>query len=158
MGADVTEGLAILKTLLSFSVAHIWGPGIGHYGKVSLFGLVLMFQSQGILTEVLPQSILMPIALCHLPLSFFTFLCSPSKLVELQVTASGGTGTPSPDTGAEHCTHASSLSEQGPLPTSCHWRSRPAKPGQPSTLTAPPARLRPRGGGREETLLPKAPG
>ena len=53
MGADVTEGLTILKTLLSFSVAHIWGPGIGHYGKVSLFGLVLMFQSQGILMEAL---------------------------------------------------------------------------------------------------------
>lgn len=63
------------------------------------------------------------------------------------MTASGGTGIPSPDTGAEHCTHASSLSEQaGPLPTSCHWRSRPAKPGQPlDSGRSPCATATPRG-------------
>lgn len=63
------------------------------------------------------------------------------------MTASGGTGTPSPDTRAEHCTHASSLNEQaGPLPTSCHWRSRPAKPGQPlGSGRSPCAAATPRG-------------
>lgn len=70
----------------------------------------------------------------------YKLLCSSASRMHLEEP-----GTPSQDTGAEHCTHTSSPNPQaGPLPTSCHPRSRPVTARQARLLCPLPLRLGPR--------------
>lgn len=70
----------------------------------------------------------------------YKLLCSSASRMHLEEP-----GTPSQDTGAEHCTHTSSPNPQaGPLPTSCHPRSRSVTARQARLLCPLPLRLGPR--------------